>query len=176
MQARTASEVVTDLSGWLANTISSSRNTVGVAGFIVAGDTIHTIAAGYATISRAYDRVAKRVTTATPVPVSGTETPFMLASTSKTVTWTALTMLLDAGAFALDGAVEATLGFPVRNPAHPGTLVTYRSLYTHTSGIKDDFQGYLYGKSCPDTMVRCVIVCIQPSGLTHASLAAHRLS
>merc|ERR1712194_125214 len=68
----------------------------------------------------------------------------------KTITWTALSMLYDAGKFQLDDAVENAAGFNVRNPNFGSVPITYRHLYTHTSGLKDDFEGYLYGDSCPN--------------------------
>jgi CubicO group peptidase (beta-lactamase class C family) len=73
----------------------------------------------------------------------------MMASVSKTITWTALTMLMDQGKFKLDDAIDSALPFKVRNPTHSGVPITYRHLYAHTSSMKDAFDSYLYGADCP---------------------------
>lgn len=146
--AKEAPDVAADTEDWLEAMVRGSKNMVGVTGFIVAGTSVQHIQAGDATLPKAYDRVSKKVANL-PRKAATINTPFMLASTSKTVTWTALTMLLDRGAFRLDDPIDGALDFSVRNPAHPGRAITYRHLYAHTSGLKDDFKGYLYGKQCP---------------------------
>lgn len=64
------------------------------------------------------------------------------------VVWTSLTMLMDAGKFKLDDNIEAALpaafNGKLRNLNHPSVPITYRMLYTHTTGLKDEFKGYLY--------------------------------
>lgn len=74
------------------------------------------------------------------------DTPFMLASVSKTITAVALMQVRDeTGAFGLDDDVNDVLPFPVVSPAP----VTCRHLMTHTSGLLDDWdvfdQNYVEG-------------------------------
>jgi len=74
---------------------------------------------------------------------AGTEvdehTPFLLASTSKTVTATAMMHLWENGGFALDDDVDDAVGFDVANPSHAGEPFTYRQLFTHTSSAADNW-------------------------------------
>jgi CubicO group peptidase (beta-lactamase class C family) len=51
--------------------------------------------------------------------------------------------------FTLDAPIEDALGFRVRNPSFPAVKITYKHLYTHTSGLQDDYKGYLYDSKCP---------------------------
>jgi CubicO group peptidase (beta-lactamase class C family) len=67
-----------------------------------------------------------------------------IASTSKTVTATAVMQLFEQGKFGLDDDVNRYLPFPVRNPHHPGIPITFRQLLTHRSSIAD---GPAYGAS-----------------------------
>lgn len=67
----------------------------------------------------------------------GADTAFHIASVSKTVTGAAMMLLRQDGAFALDDAVANTLDFPVVHPKFPDTPITFRHLFTHTSGISD---------------------------------------
>ena len=74
--------------------------------------------------------VAKRVRTTT-------DTAFMLASVSKTVTATAMMQLVDDGKVGLDAPIDPYLPFTVRNPRFPRIPITVRMLLTHTSSIAD---------------------------------------
>ncbi len=65
------------------------------------------------------------------------DTPFMLASISKTVICTAVMQAVEDGLFALDDDINDLLAFPVRLPARPHMPITIRHLLTHTSGILD---------------------------------------
>ncbi|MFT4569807.1 MAG: CubicO group peptidase (beta-lactamase class C family) [Hyphomicrobiaceae bacterium] len=68
-----------------------------------------------------------------------TDTPFMLASISKTVTATAILQLVDDGEFGLDDDIATILDFNVDNPRVSGDeVITVRQLLTHTSGLVDD--------------------------------------
>jgi len=67
------------------------------------------------------------------------DTPFFLASVSKTATATALMQLRDDGMFALDDNVNDELPFDVVNPLTSASGLTYRQLLTHTSGLKDNW-------------------------------------
>ncbi|MFN2377379.1 MAG: serine hydrolase domain-containing protein [Candidatus Binatia bacterium] len=67
------------------------------------------------------------------------DTPFLLASISKTVTATAVLQLVEDGVFGLDDDIDAILDFDVDNPLVPGDeTITVRHLLTHTSGLADD--------------------------------------
>lgn len=68
-----------------------------------------------------------------------TDTLFMLASVSKTVTAVALMKLFEDPALglSLDQDVDAKLPFKVRNPRFPDVPITFRMLLTHTSSLID---------------------------------------
>ncbi|MEM6989952.1 MAG: serine hydrolase domain-containing protein [Myxococcota bacterium] len=63
---------------------------------------------------------------------------FTWASVSKVVTATAVMVLVDDGAIALDDDVGSHLSFQARNPGCPAEPITIRQLLTHTSSIVDD--------------------------------------
>lgn len=65
------------------------------------------------------------------------DTPFLLASVSKTITATAILRLWEAGEFKLDDPVNGTLQWNIDSPG--GAPITYRQLLTHTSGIQDNW-------------------------------------
>ena len=75
-------------------------------------------------------------------------TPFMLASVSKTITGTTLMHLYDQGKFSLDDDINTYLPFTIRNPKFPDDPITIRMLLNHTSTLHDDFDFItpLYGK------------------------------
>ena len=137
--ARDAAAAGAELAAWLADEAAGQRKIVGLSAFVVAGPGagVITAEAGAATLARAYDLTSKRAVSSPAAAVTAAST-FQMASVSKTVVWTALTQQLDTGAFELDDPVDASLSFAVRNPRHPAVAVTYRHLYTHTSGMKDD--------------------------------------
>ena len=65
------------------------------------------------------------------------DTIFQIASVSKTVTATALMLLWEEGAFKLDDSIAPHLDFAVVHPKFPDVPITFRHLFTHTSGISD---------------------------------------
>ena len=77
---------------------------------------------------------------ATGVPVDD-ETLFRIASISKSFTATSLLQQVEQGKVALTDDVSDLLGFKVRNPKFPDTVITLEMLLSHTSSINDD-QGY----------------------------------
>lgn len=81
------------------------------------------------------------VETRRPVTV---DTPFMLASVSKTFTAVALMQMIEAGRLTLDDQVNDRLGFPVDNPRVEGEVITLRHLASHTSGIQDNWDNMPY--------------------------------
>ncbi|MCP4639886.1 MAG: serine hydrolase, partial [bacterium] len=54
--------------------------------------------------------------------------------------------------FRLDDDVNEYLSFPVRNPRHPDTAITFRHLLTHTSSIRDG-DAYEESYACGDPTV-----------------------
>lgn len=142
-----AADLTDDLETWLDMTIALTPGMVGVGGAILSAEGISPIVSGFSVIDCARD-----ITSGTRIKADREEvtplTTFMIASTSKLITWTALSMLLDAGLFDLDDDINNYLSFSVRNPRFPNQEVTFRHLYAHTSGIKDKFI-YEYGSDCP---------------------------
>lgn len=66
-----------------------------------------------------------------------TDTIFLLASLSKTVTATAAMILYDKGKLDLDEDINEYLPFKVIHPEYPDTPITAKMLMTHTSSISD---------------------------------------
>ncbi|MDW8394066.1 MAG: serine hydrolase [Chitinophagales bacterium] len=69
-------------------------------------------------------------------------TLFRVASISKTITALAFLRLVDQGLAGLDDDVGNILGYAVRNPNYPNTIITPRMLLSHTSSLVD---GNTYG-------------------------------
>jgi CubicO group peptidase (beta-lactamase class C family) len=139
VQSSSTEQEIASLQTWLNNKVKNSNQIVGLSTFIVAGkgtgEGIKTISSGQAVIAKAWDVTKKKGTNNTAKNVSA-DTTSMLASTSKLFTWTALSMLLDAGKFDLDDPIDNILSFQIRNPSFPNVPITYRHLYAHTSGMK----------------------------------------
>ena len=72
------------------------------------------------------------------IPVT-IETPFMLASISKTFVGTALMQGMEAGNFSLQTPINDLLSFQVDNPRVDGDSIQLLHLVTHTSGIRDNW-------------------------------------
>lgn len=70
-----------------------------------------------------------------------TASVFRIASISKSFSATAVLQLLEAGKLKLDDDVSELIGFKVRNPAYPETVITLKMLLSHTSSLNDT-QGY----------------------------------
>lgn len=68
------------------------------------------------------------------IPVTA-DTPFYLASISKTFTATAIMQLWEQGFIGLDEDINNYLPFPVRNPSFPDIPITFRMLLGHDSSI-----------------------------------------
>ena len=67
-----------------------------------------------------------------------TDTLYLQASVSKTVTATALMQLYDQGLFDLDDDVNEYLPFEMRNPNHPDTPITIKMILSHRSSLAYD--------------------------------------
>lgn len=67
------------------------------------------------------------------------DTPFNVASISKTVASVVMMQLAEKGALELDAPIDVPLGFAPRHPNYPDTPITARMLATHTSAIVDDW-------------------------------------
>ncbi|MGN6402509.1 MAG: serine hydrolase domain-containing protein [Flavisolibacter sp.] len=66
---------------------------------------------------------------------------FRIASISKSFSATAIMQLMDAGKLSLDDDFSKLVGFTVRNPKFPETVITLRMVMSHTASINDS-QGY----------------------------------
>ena len=66
---------------------------------------------------------------------------FRIASISKSFTATSLMQLVEAGKISLDDDFGKLVGFAIRNPQYPETVITLRMVLSHTSSINDS-QGY----------------------------------
>ncbi len=70
------------------------------------------------------------------------ETPFHIASVSKTVTNLAVFKLVESGKLDLITDINKYLQFEVKNPFHPNDIITVQDLLNHRSGIKDNYEIY----------------------------------
>lgn len=68
------------------------------------------------------------------------DTPFMLASVSKTITGTALMLLVEHNKIGLEDNINDYLPFTITNPWYPEEVITVRMLLNHTSTLNDDFE------------------------------------
>ena len=66
---------------------------------------------------------------------------FRIASVSKSFTATAIMQLVEAKKLSLDDDISNLIGFKIRNPKFPETVITIRMLLMHRSSINDS-QGY----------------------------------
>ena len=66
---------------------------------------------------------------------------FRIASISKSFSATSVMQLRDAGKLSLDDDFSKLVGFQVRNPKFPETVITLKMVLSHRSGINDS-QGY----------------------------------
>jgi len=66
---------------------------------------------------------------------------FRIASISKSFSATSIMQLVEAGKLSLDDDVSTHIGFRVRNPRFPETVITLRNLMSHRSSLNDS-QGY----------------------------------
>ena len=77
---------------------------------------------------------------ATNVPLTNDHI-FRIASISKSFSATAIMQLVEAGRLSLDDDFSKLVGFTVRNPKFPQTVITLRMVMSHTASINDS-QGY----------------------------------
>jgi CubicO group peptidase (beta-lactamase class C family) len=69
------------------------------------------------------------------------ESLFRIASISKSFSATSVMQLIEAKKLSLDDDVSNLIGFKVRNPKYPETVITLRNILSHQSSINDS-QGY----------------------------------
>ena len=69
------------------------------------------------------------------------ENIFRIASISKSFTATSMMQLAEAKKLSLDDDISGLVGFNVRNPKFPETIITLRMVLSHRSSINDS-QGY----------------------------------
>ncbi len=68
---------------------------------------------------------------------------FRIASISKSFAATSIMQLVEAKKLSLDDDFGNLVGFKIRNPKYPETIITLRMVLSHTSSINDS-QGYFY--------------------------------
>ncbi len=66
---------------------------------------------------------------------------FRIASISKSFSATGIMQLTEAGKLSLDDDISKLIGFTVRNPKYPDSVITLKMILSHTSSINDS-QGY----------------------------------
>lgn len=66
---------------------------------------------------------------------------FRIASISKSFSATAILQLQERGKLSIDQDVSQLIGFPVRNPRYPDSVITLRLMMSHLSSLNDS-QGY----------------------------------
>lgn len=66
-------------------------------------------------------------------------TLFAVASISKTITVVRAMQLVEEGALDLDAPIETYVPYAVRHPGFPDDPITLRLLFTHTSGLADNW-------------------------------------
>jgi len=66
---------------------------------------------------------------------------FRIASISKSFSATSIMQLVEAGKVSLDDDFSKLIGFKVRNPNFPNTVITLKMVMSHTSSLNDS-QGY----------------------------------
>jgi len=66
---------------------------------------------------------------------------FRIASISKSFTATSILQLAEAKKLSLDDDISDLVGFSIRNPKFPNTVITLRMVLAHRSSINDS-QGY----------------------------------
>jgi CubicO group peptidase (beta-lactamase class C family) len=76
----------------------------------------------------------------TNTPMSTTDM-FRIASISKSFSATSIMQMIEAGKLSLDDDFSKLMGFKIRNPKFPETVITLRMVMSHTSSINDS-QGY----------------------------------
>ena len=67
------------------------------------------------------------------------KTIYLISSTTKPITTTALLQLYEQGLFDLDDDVNDYLPFSLRNPKYPNVNITFRILLSHRAGLFDHF-------------------------------------
>ena len=67
-----------------------------------------------------------------------TDTPFLWASVSKLVTATAVGMLAESGALALEEGVDQHLAYSIQHPDAPSEVLSTKSVLAHVGGIADN--------------------------------------
>lgn len=101
------------------------------------------------------------------------DTMFHIASVTKTVTATSIIRLAEVGRLSLDEPVGPHLDFPLINPNHPQTPITFRHLLLHVSSISDaryyevDFR--VRGRDAEMSLVDFLRGYLVPGGRTYSA-------
>merc|ERR1740139_957299 len=142
-----AKDEIFTLQVWMDEIVQSTKQMMGISAFVVAGtssDNSATVQAGKAAVQYKTAEVEMLDRDMSP------DTLIMMSSVSSLITWTALTMLMDGGMFKLDDPINNALPFKVIHKQHGSIPITYRHLYSHSTGLKDVSSDYLLGTECPD--------------------------
>jgi len=123
-QARAKPDWRRDFEAFVTDGMAATRTPGMSVAVVHGGRTVFARGYGYADVE-----AARRVTA---------DSVFQIASVSKTVTATAMMMLWQDGRFKLDDPVAPHLDFAVAHPKFPNVPITFRNLFTHTSGISDE--------------------------------------
>jgi len=109
----------------LVQDYKTARNRLGVAAAIVKGKSL-AWSKGFGTAN------TELKTSVTP------DTVFVIASITKTITGTAVMLLVEQGKLNLDADINTYLPFSVRSPVFPDKPISLRQLLSHTAGLSDD--------------------------------------
>lgn len=119
----------------IENEIKSDKVAAIAVAVIDSGKVVHLSAAGYRDLEIEHKATIN--------------TPFHIASVSKTVTNLAVFKLVELEKIDLNTDINEYLPFEVKNPYYPNDIITIKRLLNHRSGIKDDFLFYRHYWSKP---------------------------
>ncbi len=99
---------------------------------------------------------------------ASTDTRYLIASISKTITTVALLTLVESGQIDLDEDINTYLNLDIRNPQFPNQPITVRMLLNHSSSISDENflrkDLFCFGFDCPGSLEDFIHRLFQPSG------------
>jgi len=109
--------------------IMESKDVIGLSVAVVKdGDIIYTHSLGWKDVESSSPLTDKNI--------------FRIASISKSFSATSVMQLIEAGKLSLNDDMSDLVGFRIRNPKYPETVITLKMAMSHTSSINDS-EGYL---------------------------------
>jgi len=109
--------------------IMESKDVIGLSVAVVKdGDIIYTHSFGWKDVESSSPLTDKNI--------------FRIASISKSFSATSVMQLIEAGKLSLNDDMSDLVGFRIRNPKYPETVITLKMAMSHTSSINDS-EGYL---------------------------------